>query len=157
MKNKFKIVTSVIVAVLTLCIAVVVLTKAEASEVKGVKYETDKLDKIVDNRLVTIGSHKDKTEVTIFRNGTAKVINKDNSIYEYKISDEAMAMINDMLSRDEFKDICGDMKECNYYISYKENNKIYFCTTDSLDNEKQFNRVYTIVMKLAEQKQIVLA
>ena len=49
------------------------------------------------------------------------------------------------------------MKEYNYYISYKESNTIYFCTTDSLHSEKQFSRVYTIVMKLIEQKHVVLA
>lgn len=111
------------------------------------------LDKIIENRLVTIGDRKNNIEYTILNDNKLIVTAKNSKIkYNIQLSKETMSMIRDLLDRESYKEICGDLEEYNYYIDYKDNNKIFYCTVDNLDDDSKFKRNYNIIMELIKKE-----
>lgn len=114
---------------------------------------TNTLDKIIENRLVTIGDRKNNIEYTILNDNKLIVTAKNSKIkYNVQLSKETMSMIRDLLDRESYKEICRDLEEYNYYISYKDNNKIYYCTVNNLDDDSKFKRNYNMIMELIKKE-----
>lgn len=108
--------------------------------------KTHVIDEILENRFLIIND-EDKEYIVLY-DGTLIVRENNENISELTIEDDYMAILKDVVTREETFKLYTESNntEGKYFISYKDGNKIRYCSSDNIEN--QFGRLYNIVINV---------